>query len=286
MLASVWVGAIMMAQEGVAFGTERFQGGHGDPNEFAKMLLVAVAITVTTDVFVTQRKRGLIAMILLASVFMTYSRMGVLIAVCVLVVVGAKRLVDAADKHGYAYSVIMGIALFCGIALVIVAVPWREWPVSAPFVNRFVSSPATLLTAPEKLDVLTNGRWRIYGASVEAFVNAPLKSQLLGVGYNGSRESLAGSLGRLVSTHSVYLQVLLDFGILGTLLFLCLLVFLLDWTRMGVLNWFWRNAVIVTYLLTFGALAWLLSWSDIVLFACVGTPSFKYLYSRHVVERG
>jgi O-antigen ligase len=169
---------------------------------------------------------------------------------------------------------------------VIVAVPWREWPVSAPFVNRFVSSPATLLTAPEKLDVLTNGRWRIYGASVEAFVNAPLKSQLLGVGYNGSRESLAGSLGRLVSTHSVYLQVLLDFGILGTLLFLCLLVFLLDWTRMGVLNWFWRNAVIVTYLLTFGALAWLLSWSDIVLFACVGTPSFKYLYSRHVVERG
>jgi O-antigen ligase len=269
-----------MLQGALDVSATRFVGGYTDPNEFAKLLLLALAITMSTDVIPAGFRRNLIAIVLCVSVFLTYSKMGVFIGIGVLAVGAIGWMMNTAEKSGYPFALGSGILMCLALTSILLFVPLREWHVTASFMNRIVPLNSFELGIEEKLDFLTTARWSIYKTSVAVFVNSPLKAQLLGVGYNGSRELLATSIGRVISTHSVYLQTLLDFGLIGTSLFLCMLIVSADWTGHGILGFLRRNGVMCIYLLTFGAIAWLFNWSNILFFACVGTPSFRCLYGK------
>lgn len=91
--------------------------------------------------------------------------------------------------------------------------------------------------------------WRT--VSVEMMAGAP-QELLLGHGFDRSRELVSGSFGLISSTHSAYLLIVYDFGVIGLLLFLALhaLPFVRGWRLGGV-----RGALVVglvAYLLTTG----------------------------------
>lgn len=76
-------------------------------------------------------------------------------------------------------------------------------------------------------DSLSTGGWNIQSTLFSEFLNTEIENQIFGAGYGSSRKLMYDYSGRSISAHSVYLQVLVDFGWFGLTFFCFLLVSLL-----------------------------------------------------------
>ncbi|NPV54629.1 MAG: O-antigen ligase family protein [Firmicutes bacterium] len=252
----------------------RFIGGFTDPNVFAKYLLIALTVVLFSRAIGSRLLRRVLAGTLIVLTIFTYSKMGMLVAGVLILAYLVTRVCSL--KSGRTYrSGLVTVGLLIALSVTLVFLTLRSIPLVGNVVERFTVGLSHPLNADQFLDALTTKRWSLWNASVDAFVNSDLASQVFGTGYNASREALQLIVGELKSTHSVFLQVLLDFGLLGCILFIFILLLSLDWRTAHFATFIRTNSLWFTYVATFAALAWIFDWSNLPFFAWVGTQSFR-----------
>ncbi|HHY37354.1 MAG TPA: O-antigen ligase family protein [Clostridia bacterium] len=255
---------------------ERFIGGYTDPNEFAKYMLLGIVFTTSVN-WHSRLVKHIITLSLWGALLLTYSRMGLVIGIAVLLI----QVVSGGTQKSKSSLLVFGGATVIIFILVIVSVTSLGQALqifASSWSQRFQTQerPAEFaIGSPHlyRLNDLTANRLDLYLASVQEWSRESIEVQLAGGGYNYSRIVLARRAGQLISTHSTFLQVLLDFGVFGLLLFVILCVSKLDTTSWRLPRFLHYNLAWLVYIASFLALAWVFSWSNLMFFAVVGARS-------------
>jgi O-antigen ligase len=97
----------------------------------------------------------------------------------------------------------------------------------------------TLIMRWSGSDVATaNDRLPLWTASVEAYASSSVYGLLIGNGFESSKPVVQAVASTLTSTHNAYLEVLVEFGIVGLLAFLVL--------HLTMLVVFWRGRSVLS----------------------------------------
>lgn len=239
----------------------RFLGGSLDANEWSKFLLIAITICLFSEIPKNLVSRYIIIIFLSIGLLLTYSKMGILIFFLIILLFFIKKLLIQQKK-------IISFFLIITIFLLLLMFVWPKTLHYQRLKNRFYEYSSTNL-----LDTITTGRYFVYRASINSFLNTSPETQFFGKGYNSSRYMIQDTINIHISTHNVYLQILLDFGILGILLFFLILFKFISHIRNVSALLSLNGMLIITYLTVFLSLAWVFNWSNILFFSIIGTFS-------------
>lgn len=224
-LAFITAGLVALAKGNFALSAGygsvvRFLGSFGDPNFFALFGLVGIAYFLENDFSLSSRIiRYLLLSLTLVLVVITYSKTGFVI----LLTIFAARLLRK-RKHTLlalvAFS-ILSLLLFCFLLLIYFDT------IEIAFLSNYFDRFFTEYSGLNVFDSLSTGRWNIQSTLFSEFLNTQIVNQLFGAGYDSSRKLMYDYSDRLISAHSVYLQMLVDFGWLGLTFYCFLLISLL-----------------------------------------------------------
>ena len=197
----------------------RFIGSFGDPNFFALFGLIGIAYFLENDSSLSRFSMYLLASITLVFVLITYSKTGLIILLAIFTV---RVLRNKKRKLSIliAFS-ILSLLLFGFLVLMYIGA------IKITIISNYLDRFLTEYSGYNLIDSLSTGRWDIQSKLFSAFLDTPILNRLFGSGYDSSRKLIYEYSGRLISSHSVYLQMLVDFGWFGLLFYSFILVSLL-----------------------------------------------------------
>jgi len=233
----------------------RFSAGNADPNVFGRFVIISIAMILTVNLPSIKRVLKVIFILLLIFVGMlTYSKMFSIILVIIFFIAGLK--VGRTNKYFLFVFLLISLSFSVLVVLFITKVKGSlEIPILGPLYARFFMGGTTTS--------LLSFRNIIWEASWKALEEKNVIDFLIGGGYNYSRYLLWEKLGVIISTHNCFLQVLLDYGIVGFLIFMGIIL-----TNIKKIN-----LVELAYLLTIFSLAWIFDWSMLMFFVLWGNKN-------------
>ena len=245
-----------------AGSVNRFVSALGDPNFFSLLSVVCVlGLNRLTNI-----KRFIkVTIILIISVFalLTFSKsLLLLIAINVLYYMYENKI---KVKKVVCFLIIS--SLFILFVTQIINVFWGK-NLFTNYLFRFAERPGVIT-----INSLTSDRYNIQQIALEYFSKQNIVALLFGNGYI-STGNIYATLGvDVITTHSIYIQILMDFGIIGTLIF------------MGIFVYGYISAckevrpILLTYFATFTFLSWQFSMPFFLLYILL-SYSKKSLQNR------
>lgn len=100
------------------------------------------------------------------------------------------------------------------------------------------------------IDDFTTGRYSIQRAALDYFANQDILSLMFGSGYIGTDKIFQSLRLSVMTTHSAYSQILLDFGIIGAILYTYMFLYGYIYADKSV------RPILVTYIFAFLSLSW------------------------------
>ncbi|KKM10721.1 hypothetical protein SY88_11505 [Clostridiales bacterium PH28_bin88] len=271
-VASLATGALRMNKIVMA-GVERLAWGFTDVNEYARLMLFGIVLLVSSHNGWHPRIRTIVLVGLVVGLVSTFSKGGIAVAIILVVLMKLEELSRGAvsgrgSKVTYWRTMSATVA---GILLVLVLARTGT-DIQAIIRSRLVGSMD--VSVPLTIDTLTTDRWQLWINAVEAYVSASPGVWLFGGGGGWSRIVGSTVKGQPISTHQTFLEVLLDYGIVGLLLFLLWLFCTIRWQTRGR-GWVRSNLLWLAGVGTYFSLAWVFSWSNACFFGLVGLDEDK-----------
>ncbi len=227
----------------------RIVGCGSDPNYFSRALLFGISyiILFLKDSF-NLNKKWIIFLIIMElaisiEIIFTYSKMGVMILLLLLII---QVFTIFKDRKFY----ILFIMLLCGIALY-----------SGVFSNTSIIEIYQTKFKVEDINSFTTGRYNIQIASLEGWFKSNIGELILGSGLLSQRMIAEKEIGRKSVAHSIYVQTLVEQGLLGfSILFLLFYMFFKKGLKQGILISF------IAYALCGLALSGLFYWDQFLFY--------------------
>ena len=233
---------LMSDAYGLSYGAgsvSRFLSSYGDPNFFC---MFSVAAIVGLVYFKASKLKVVAIFVLAIFCVLTFSKsMLVLVALNIIIFLG-KSTIDVKNKIKWIVLTVVGI-----IALNWVVENLYDQNILVNYMFRFTQES----TGTSGISSLTTGRSEVQKVFLNYYFNSQsIVKMLFGNGYIGTR-NIAHAIGLTVdTTHMVYLQILMDFGIIGSLLYLY--VFIRGFVEAGMI----QKHMLITYFFAMFSLSW------------------------------
>ena len=211
---SIFSGVVGLMNEsyGLSYGAgsvSRFLSSYGDPNFFC-MFSVA---TIVGLMYLAKNNKYVYVLILIISIFctLTFSKSLLLLVGLNILVFLWKSSIEVSKKIKLCFIIFIGLVLLNWVLTNL-----YDQNIILNYIYRFTKEAS----GRNVIDSLTTGRNNIQMNFLQYFFNKqPIMKMLFGNGYIGT-SSIAPMIGLSVeTTHMVYLQILMDFGIVGTMLY-------------------------------------------------------------------
>lgn len=227
---------------GLSYGAgsvSRFLSSYGDPNFFC---MFSVAAIVGLVYFKASRLKVIAIFVLAIFCVLTFSKSVLILAALNIIIFLGKTNIDGKKKIKRIVLTIVGV-----IALNWVVENLYNQNILVNYIFRFTQES----TGTSSISVLTTGRSEIQMAFLDYYFNSQsIATMLFGNGYIGTR-NIAHAIGLTVdTTHMVYLQILMDFGIVGSLLYLY--VFVCGFVNAGMI----QKHMLITFFFAMFSLSW------------------------------
>ena len=225
---------LMSDAYGLSYGAgsvSRFLSSYGDPNFFC---MFSVAAIVGLVYFKASKLKVVAIFVLAIFCVLTFSKS--------MLVLAALNIIDVKNKIKWIVLTVVGI-----IALNWVVENLYDQNILVNYMFRFTQES----TGTSGISSLTTGRSEVQKAFLNYYFNSQsIVKMLFGNGYIGTR-NIAHAIGLTVdTTHMVYLQILMDFGIIGSLLYLY--VFIRGFVDAGMI----QKHMLITYFFAMFSLSW------------------------------
>ena len=227
----------------------RIVGCVGDPNYFSRALLFGISyiILFLKDSFNLNKKWIIFLIIMELAIFIeiifTYSKMGVMILLLLLII---QVFTIFKDRKFY----ILFIVLLCGIALY-----------SGVFSDTSIIEIYQTRFKVEDINIFTTRRYNIQIASLQGWLEANIGEQILGSGLLSQKIIVEKKIGIKAVAHSIYVQTLVEQGLLGlSIFFLLFYIFFRKGLKRGIL------VIFIVYALSGLALSGLFYWDQFLFY--------------------
>ncbi len=233
---------LMSDAYGLSYGAgsvSRFLSSYGDPNFFC---MFSVAAIVGLVYFKASKLKVVAIFVLAIFCVLTFSKSMLVLAALNIIIFLGKSTIDVKNKIKWIVLTVVGI-----IALNWVVENLYDQNILVNYMFRFTQES----TGTSGISSLTTGRSEVQKAFLNYYFNSQsIVKMLFGNGYIGTR-NIAHAIGLTVdTTHMVYLQILMDFGIIGSLLYLY--VFIRGFVDAGMI----QKHMLITYFFAMFSLSW------------------------------
>lgn len=209
----------------------RFQGTFGDPNYFARYALISMLISI----FLIEKKlyKIILTLIILVFILLSASKSASLVIVLMFF-----YFVFKSDLR-YKY---LWLSL---VPLLIIGLSFTEIP--NLLISRFNIEDKLIMkgvAVTNKLDVLSTGRTFLWRYFIENF-NIEYQYFFLGGGIGSSSSFFEPLLGANIAAHNSFIEVLLDLGLIGTIVLFFVLSKLLLYTKIKGIDFIIIHAYLI-----------------------------------------
>lgn len=233
---------LMEKTYGLSYGAgsvSRFLSSYGDPNFFCMFSVAAVV-----GLIYLKKSKFKVIGIFTVAVFctLTFSKSMLILAAINIIIFLSKSTIDIKGKFKWITVTLAGF-----IVLNWIIQSLYDQNIIVNYLFRFTQES----TGSSGFSSLTTGRSEVQKSFLKYFFNSQSAIKILfGNGYIGTR-SIAHEIGLTVdTTHMVYLQILMDFGIVGSLIYLY--VFIRGYIMAGAI----QRHMLITFFIAMFSLSW------------------------------
>lgn len=197
---------------------QRAVGFSGNPNAAAGILLILIPISLSLLPRTAKLQRFILVVLGATAVLATFSRSAILsgvVAICALLVVRILKVLILGKVRFKVSNIVIittGMVIFILFIMFLPTIPSIE-----PLLDKLFGALGIGTIAEE-----VGERFRIWNASYSEWTVASLAQQLFGAGFRAGTE--VSIYGTLMTPHNSYIEMLLDFGIVGLSIFVFPLV--------------------------------------------------------------